>query len=136
MILFCLLAIYSWQHRHLILSTFLFAVAINIKMSALLMIPGYLLTVAFDAGLVRALVSLAALIGLQVVFGLEFILVNSKAYFEMSYNFERVFQKVEQVNFQFLTQDFMHSDGFNKFLLTLHLGFLVVFLVCKWTGGV
>lgn len=51
----------------------------------------------------------------------------------MAYNFERVFQKVEQVNFQFLTQEFMHSNEFNKFLLAMHLLFLIIFLLFKWT---
>lgn len=99
MVVFCLFAILAWQNRHLVLSTILFAVAVNIKMSALLIIPGYLLTIAFEAGIVRALLSLAAIIGLQIAFGLEFILTNKEAYFSMSYNFERVFLKVEQVNF-------------------------------------
>ena len=63
------------------------------------MIPGFLLTVAFDAGIAKAILSLISMILLQLIFGLEFIMVNSKAYFEMSYNFDRVFMKVEQVNF-------------------------------------
>lgn len=58
MVVFCLAAILVWQHQHLLLSAVLFAIAVNIKMSALLMIPGYLLTVAFDAGLLRALLTL------------------------------------------------------------------------------
>jgi len=53
----------------------------------------------------------------------------------MAYNFDRVFLKQEQVNFQFMTQEFMHSDGFNKFLLAMHLGFLLIFLVFKWTDN-
>jgi len=77
----------------------LFAVAINIKMSALLIVPGYLLTIAFHAGIVRSILSLVVILALQILFGLEFILVNKEAYFQMSYNFDRVFLKVEQVNF-------------------------------------
>lgn len=95
------------------MSSFLFAVAINIKMSALLYMPGYLLTVAFDCGIIRTVLTLLFILGLQILFGLEFLLVNKAAYFQMSYNFERVFLKVEQVNFQFMTQEFMHSDIFN-----------------------
>lgn len=89
MVVFCLLAILAWQNKHLVVSTLLFAVAVNIKMSALLMLPGYLLTVAFQDGIVKAILSLLSVIALQVVFGLEFILVNPTAYFNMSYNFDR-----------------------------------------------
>ena len=64
MMIFCLLGIYAWQKAHLVMSTFLFAIAINIKMSALLIIPGYLLTVAYDAGLIKAILSLITMIGL------------------------------------------------------------------------
>lgn len=135
MMLFCLLAIRAWQHRHLMLSTFLFAIAINIKMSSLLLIPGYLLTVAFDCGILKSLMSLVAMAALQVAFGLEFLLVNPGAYFAMSYNFDRVFLKVEQVNFQFLDEEFIHSPAFNKFLLFSHLFFLLTFLFFKWTSG-
>lgn len=81
MMLFCLFAILAWQNRHLVLSTILFAIAINIKMSALLIIPGFLLTVALKDRLAAALLSLISMLFLQVIFGLEFILVNPKAYF-------------------------------------------------------
>jgi alpha-1,3-mannosyltransferase len=104
-------------------------------MSALLMIPGYALTVAFEAGLIRAILSVAWVIALQVIIGIEFLMANPQAYFSMAYNFDRVFLKQEQVNFQFMTQEFMHSDGFNKFLLAMHLGFLLIFLVFKWTDN-
>lgn len=75
------------------------------------------------------------ILGLQILIGIEFILKNSKAYFSMAYNFERDFLKVEQVNFQFMTQEFMHSDGFKKFLLVMHLAFLLIFLIFKWTNA-
>jgi hypothetical protein len=34
-----------------------------------------------------------------------------------------------------MSQELMHSDGFNKFLLALHLGFLLIFLGFKWTDN-
>jgi alpha-1,3-mannosyltransferase len=34
-----------------------------------------------------------------------------------------------------MSQEFMHSDFFNKLLLVLHLVFLVAFLIFKWTDG-
>lgn len=109
-------------------------IAINIKMSALLMVPGYVLTIAMEGGMINVIISLFIMASLQVLIGLEFILKNKDAYFSMAYNFDRVFMMTEQVNFQFLTQDFMHSDEFNKFLLGMHLQFLVIFLLFKWTS--
>lgn len=86
------------------LSAILMGLAINIKMSAILLVPGYLLVVAFSRGLVLSLTTLAIMIGMQVVIGLEFLMVNKEAYLSMSYNFDRRFQKIEQVNFQFLSE--------------------------------
>mmetsp|Transcript_14398 Transcript_14398/g.24536 ORF Transcript_14398/g.24536 Transcript_14398/m.24536 type:complete len:165 (-) Transcript_14398:538-1032(-) len=103
MMVFCLLSIHAFQHKWSWTSSVLMAVAINIKMSALLMLPGFLLVFTYRLGIVKALLSLALMAVLQVAIGLEFILVNPRAYFKMSYNFERRFEKVEQVNFQFLS---------------------------------
>ena len=95
MMIFCLGAIHVWQYGYLWLSSIFLGIAVNIKMSALLMIPGYMLTVAFEAGLIKSLLSLFVIIALQILIGIEFILANKEAYFSMSYNFERVFLKVE-----------------------------------------
>ena len=80
-------------------STVLMALAINIKMSALLLVPGYLLTISFSRGIVPSILSFVGIIGLQVLIGIEFIMTNAKAYYQMAYNFDRVFMKQEQVNF-------------------------------------
>jgi hypothetical protein len=58
------MAIHLWQYGHLWISAILLGIAVNIKMSALLLLPGYALTVAFEAGLVRAILSLVLIIGL------------------------------------------------------------------------
>jgi hypothetical protein len=58
------MAIHLWQYGYLWLSATLLGIAVNIKMSALLMIPGYALTVAFEAGLIKAILSVAVVIGL------------------------------------------------------------------------
>ena len=116
------------------MASIMLGIAVNIKMSALLMVPGFMLVVAFERGLIRALLVFVIILFVQVFIGLEFLLVNAKAYLNMSYNFERQFVKREQVNFQFMTEEFMHSKFFNTFLLCGHLGFLIVFLLFKWTG--
>lgn len=51
-------------------------IAINIKMSALLYLPGYLLTVAFSAGILKTFAAFLIILILQILIGLEFILVN------------------------------------------------------------
>lgn len=99
MIVFVLFSIWAFQNHLLWTSAILFGVAVNIKMSALLMLPGFLLVLDFKFGLVRTLLALGVIVGLQALIGLEFLLENPEAYLKMSYNFERAFLKVEQVNF-------------------------------------
>ena len=48
MIVFALMSILMWQKGNLVVSSVLMGIAINIKMSALLLVPGYLLTVCLD----------------------------------------------------------------------------------------
>lgn len=109
MALFVQLSILGYQNGWLWLSTFLFAIAINIKMGAMLMFPGYMLAVAFDHGIARALLTLILMIALQFGFGIEFILVNADAYFSMSYNFARKFTYYEQVGFRYVNRDLYGS---------------------------
>lgn len=81
------------------MAAIMMGIAVNIKMSALLMVPGILLVAAFERGLIRSLLTLVVIVLMQVFIGLEFLMVNPKAYLSMSYNFERQFVKREQVNF-------------------------------------
>lgn len=74
-------------------------IAVNIKMSAILLIPGFLLVAAFERGLIRSILTLVIIVFVQVFIGLEFLMVNPRAYLDMSYNVERQFVKREQVNF-------------------------------------
>lgn len=64
MMMFCLFSIRAWQHSHLVLSTISLAIAINIKMSALLIVPGWMLTIAFERGIIISLASLVIILGL------------------------------------------------------------------------
>ena len=80
MVIVALAAIYMWQKGRLWVSTVLLGIAINIKMSAILLVPGYLLTVAFKCGLVKVVISFIIMFALQFLIGLEFLMVNPKAY--------------------------------------------------------
>ena len=107
--------------------------AASIKMSAFLYVPGCLLVSAFEYGIFGAVVYLVGIFAVQILFGLEFLLKNAKGYFMMAYDFDRKFAQSESINFQYLTENFQHSPQFERSLLALHLGFLIIFLLFKWT---
>lgn len=108
--------------------------AASVKMSALLFLPGALLVQAFEYGVLRG--SVLYLLGtllIQFLFGLEFVLKNWRGYKEMAYDFGRNFDQSESINFHYISQELQHSEPFKQFLLLLHLSFLLIFLVFKWT---
>ena len=77
-------------------------IAINIKMSGILLLPGYMLTIVLDGkvgGIFPLIQFLSLIILIQIVIAIEFTTTNFEAYWSMAYNFERVFLKVESVNF-------------------------------------
>ena len=51
----------------------------------------------------------------------------------MAYDFTRQFDASESVNFHYISEKTMKSRPFEIFLLSLHLGFLLIFLFFKWT---
>jgi len=59
-----------------VISSVFMGIAINIKMSALLMVPGYVLTIAMEGGMINVIISIIVMVSLQVLIGLEFILKN------------------------------------------------------------
>ena len=107
--------------------------AASIKMSAFLYVPGCLLVSAFEYGIMYALFYFVGIFFVQFLFGLEFMLKNAKGYFLMAYDFDRKFAQSESINFQFFTEEFAHSKFVEKVLLSLHFGFLIIFLLFKWT---
>ena len=73
------------------LSVVLLGVAINVKMAALLIVPGYMICIAYLMGIRFAIFSILIIVIIQVLFGLEFMLINKESYLNMAYNFSRSF---------------------------------------------
>lgn len=76
MIVSALSGIHLFQYGHILLSTMLIGLAINIKMSAILMVPGFLLVVCYQKGLIISLSTLVIMVAMQILIGLEFLMVN------------------------------------------------------------
>jgi len=86
-------------------------------------------------GIFSAVVYLIGAFAVQFLFGLEFLLKNAKGYLLMAYDFDRKFAQSESINFQYLSEEFAHSKQVEVFLLALHLTFLLIFLIFKWTDS-
>ena len=115
MVIACLWSIYLLVRKNDISGTstmasiFLMALGINLKMSGLLMLPGYMLVLCFKNGLLSSLVSGFMILSLQALFGIQFLMKNPESYFNMAYNFGREFEHIEQMNWQFFSVAFTTS---------------------------
>ena len=87
---FLVLSLYYWLNNRLLAFLF-FSIALSIKMSALLMLPGFLLTACFRYGPVKTLVILVFIATFQILIALPFILENPQAYFSMAFDLGRKF---------------------------------------------
>jgi alpha-1,3-mannosyltransferase len=133
--LVALASIYYQLKGQLGWATFFMGFASSIKFSAFLYLPGCLLVAAQERNIFAALIYFVGVFAVQILFGLEFLLKNAKGYLLMAYDFDRKFAQSESINFQYWTEEFAHSKPVEKFLIGLHLLFLIIFLVFKWTGS-
>lgn len=132
--LIALVSIYFHLRSKFWLAVFFMGFAASVKMSAFLFVPGCLLVTAFEWGILSALLYLVCFFLVQILFGLEFLIKNAKGYYLMAYDFDRKFAQSESINFQYFSEAFTFSRGFERTLLALHFGFLFIFLFLKWTG--
>ena len=129
-----LISIYCHLKQRFWLAILAMGFAATIKMSAFLYVPGCLLVVAFEHGILWSGVYLLSFFLVQILVGLEFILKNAKGYYLMAYDFDRKFAQSESINFQYFSEAYNHSKQFEKIMLGLHFGSLFLFLFVKWTG--
>ncbi|KAL0216109.1 hypothetical protein P9112_008293 [Eukaryota sp. TZLM1-RC] len=135
MVLISLLAVLAAaKHRHFAASI-LFSLAISIKMSALLYLPGFLLIVAIEMGSVFKLIPhVFNIISIQFLLGIPFLKENFSGYLIKSFEFSRVFTYKWTVNWKFLSSELFLNENFGKMLLIGHLLTLIFFLFFKWSG--
>jgi alpha-1,3-mannosyltransferase len=82
-----------------LISVVLLSLAINIKMSALLVVPGYMICLFYHEGIWIALLAIVSIVLVQVALGLPFLISNYKSYLDNAYNFDRKFSYGEQLFF-------------------------------------
>lgn len=109
------------------LGSFLYSLAVSVKMNILLFAPALLLGYLTTLGLKETLKQLAICAGLQIILALPFLLTNPINYILNAFNLGRVFLYEWTVNWRFLPEDIFLSKKFHITLLLLHLLLLGVF---------
>ncbi|QPG73748.1 hypothetical protein FOA43_001061 [Brettanomyces nanus] len=121
-----------------LLAADLLAVAISVKMNALLYLPGFLVVVYFLCNENLLKTALVSLFGFLVELGM-----NSKFLFDSdlqvrtefisnAFDFGRQFLFEWSVNWKFLGPQLFSSRVFHTALLILHVIVLLAFLFCRW----
>ncbi|KAJ4480677.1 glycosyltransferase family 58 protein [Lentinula edodes] len=121
------------------IGTLLFSVALSVKMSVLLYLPGLLVILVKRNGLVYTVRKMLNILGIQTMLAYPFIQKDWRAYVNAAFDFSRVFLYKWTVNWRMVPEDTFLSQGWAKGLLIGHLSVLIIFGLTRWCkkdGGV
>lgn len=110
------------------LGSFLYSLAVSVKMNILLFSPALLIAYLSNLGLLRTIVHLIICGGVQLLLGLPFLLENPYAYIRGAFDFGRVFEHKWTVNWRFISEAVFVNPNFHVSLLILHLATIVYFI--------
>jgi len=121
------------------LGTFLFSIALSVKMSILLYLPGLLVILFKRHGLIASLQHMATIVLIQVLLGLPFLVQHWRSYLNYAFDLNRVFLYKWTVNWRFINEETFLSPRWANGLLIVHVSTLTAFGLFKWCkrdGGV
>jgi len=110
----------------------LFSVAISVKMSVLLYIPGLFIILLRRRGFIQAALYGLLIVLFQAILGKPFLVEYPLQYLAGSFDLSRVFLFKWTVNWRFLGEDIFLDPALAKGLLLGHLCALVAFAHVKW----
>lgn len=115
------------------------SLALSVKMSALLYLPGLLVILFKRHGLMATMRHLLVMAATQIVLARSFLAEDARAYFQNAFDLSRVFMYKWTVNWRFLDEQTFLSHSWARSLLVGHVTVLVVFGLFRWCrsdGGV
>ncbi|KAH0827128.1 mannosyltransferase [Lanmaoa asiatica] len=136
---FILAAILAFQKALDDLGILIFSLALSVKMSALLYLPGILVILFKRHGLVVTVRHLLVLTFTQIVLARPFLAGDARAYLQNAFDLSRVFLYKWTVNWRFLDEQTFLSRSWARGLLIGHVTVLVAFGLFRWCrsdGGV
>lgn len=123
------------QRRFLcLLASFTYAMAVSVKMNALLYLPGVLLSIFQLTGghLAQTVACLAVVFGWQIFVAMPFLQEYAVQYWAAAFDFKRQFMYYWSVNWQFVDEDVFQDKWFHRTLLASHLIVLLLFAVTRF----
>ncbi|VDB88734.1 unnamed protein product [Peniophora sp. CBMAI 1063] len=132
------LAILAYANDLESLGTTLLSMAISVKMSVLLYIPGLLVILVKGNGLSSTIRNVFMMVALQMLLGRRFLTEFPREYLRGAFDLSRVFLYKWTVNWRFVDEQTFLSPNFARALLIGHITMLVAFGF-RWSqrdGGV
>jgi alpha-1,3-mannosyltransferase len=114
------------------------SLALSVKMSILLYLPGLLVILFKRRGLVSTLRHVVTMAAMQAMLGMAFLVEDPRAYVQSSFDLSRVFLYKWTVNWRFVDEETFLSPTFARGLMIAHASALVLFGLFRWckTEGV
>lgn len=126
-------AIYFYQRRIWTIGSIAYSFGVGIKMSLLLAAPaiGIILLQALPF---KKAVNAAFLVAqVQITLAFPFLPVNAKGYLARSFELTRQFLFKWTVNWRFVGEETFLSKEFATTLIAVHLAWLAIFVLTRWT---
>ncbi|XP_069175247.1 lethal(2)neighbour of tid protein [Procambarus clarkii] len=114
------------------LGSFIYSLAVSIKMNILLFAPALLMAYLHCLGLMGTIKQLSLCAVTQLVLGAPFLLENPIGYIKMSFDIGRVFLYEWTVNWRFLPEETFVNPWFHALLLVIHVALLIIFAITHW----
>jgi len=127
-------AVLSYQNGWDDIGTFLFSMALSIKMCILLYLPGLLAILFKRGGLLSTLRHSATIVLAQVLFASPFLRENASSYLQRSFDFGRIFLYKWTVNWRFVKEETFLSPLWATGLLVGQAAALIAFGLWRWFG--
>lgn len=114
------------------LGSFVYSLAVSVKMNILLFSPALLILFYFSGNVTHVVVNLLICAGTQIILGAPFLAVSSLSYLKKSFEFDRKFDYFWSVNMKFFPETVFQLNQFSFVLLFCHILLLILFLEKKW----
>jgi alpha-1,3-mannosyltransferase len=108
------------------IGSFVFSIAVGVKMNILLFAPAILMLYITNLGFVQTVIQLAICGITQLFIGAPFLLTFPISYIKGAFDFGRIFEHKWTVNYRFLSRPVFESKPFHFGLLAIHVLLLVI----------
>ena len=134
--MFNTIAIYNFVKGKNLTGVVLVALAFNIKMNAILILPAVYLVTSKSQGICIGTLYLFLVVLIQIILGIPYLINYPRPYLDASYNFGRRFSKSVIINWRVLPDEILLSTLFASTMTVCHFIVLAYMLFTRWIKSI